>query len=510
MLGMFSNKSDHPLANLKSAQQLLNDLPKSDAVEVLKELGQYIEMLFNPANGFRLDHQFAVLRMFDEAAHPYFRKITHSYFAPVSPNTFSENRLWAAMNNYAHFCDLSYLDLLVGLQQGEKGGAGVKSNLALICARGIYAVFAKMECFAVRYMQLDPLLWNHLAAYYTYAENEKCLDEPISIYAGSGTQTTVRRLFGCGLMWYTSGVGMFKPLDLHIAKRLITHLSKSFTVSEQSLADSLYVFDLAKPSSPAKAKASDVMYPQSVRFIGSGTAASQFGDILKTLGKDLVPTELNMGVSYSALAVADVTQLLAKCCNSPLPTRLDQRRKIKVNMNVVTGFSQVVDKVVVDFHLGDSDSWEVEDISSTGLSCILPAARANTVKIGALIGLQPDKVQHWSAGIVRRLSRDAQNNLRVGVEMLASKVVGIVMLGHDGTHADAKNPALFLDKPDIQNGEGWVLMKQDTFSINRSPTMVMGEQSYLMMPLGLVEKGEDFDLVRYRKMENDSSSDDSY
>ena len=111
---------------------------------------------------------------------------------------------------------------------------------------------------------------------------------------------------------------------------------------------------------------------------------------------------------------------------------------------------------------------------------------------------------------MRRISRDTQNNMRIGVEMLASKVVGIVLQGHDGTHADAENPALFLDKPDAQNGEGWVLMKQDTFSINRSPTMKMNDQSFLMMPLGLVEKGEDFDLVRYRKMEQDSGGDEGY
>jgi len=52
--------------------------------------------------------------------------------------------------------------------------------------------------------------------------------------------------------------------------------------------------------------------------------------------------------------------------------------------------------------------------------------------------------------------------------------------------------ALLLDKTDLQDGESLLLMKQDTFSINRSPTMSMGEQSFLLLPLALVEKGVDF------------------
>jgi hypothetical protein len=272
----------------------------------------------------------------------------------------------------------------------------------------------------------------------------------------------------------------------------------------------MFVFDLAKPSSPGKIKESGTMYPPSTRFIGSGNTESQFNDILKTLDKGLVPAELNMGVPYSAEMVGDVARQLSKCCSSPLPSRRDQRRKIKVCMNVAKGFTQVVEKVIVDFNFSECETWDVDDISKTGLSLVLPAGKTHTIKIGDLIGLQPEKIQHWSAGIVRRLSRDTQNNLRVGVELLASRIVSVVLHGHDGADANAQNQALYLDKPESQNGEGWLLMKQDSFSINRSPTMTMDEQSFLLIPLELVEKGEDFDLVRYRKMAQDGNSDDAY
>ncbi|HQS57234.1 MAG: hypothetical protein B7Y56_00295 [Gallionellales bacterium 35-53-114] len=508
MLGLFSNKSDHPLANLKSAQLLLNDLPKTDPVVVLHEIGLWIEALFDPVNEFRLDHQFAVMRMLDEAAHPHLRKILQGYFAVVPPSSFNENRLWGAMNAYFNFCDLGYLDLLIGLQKGEKGSGAIKSNLSLICARGIYAAFGKLECAAVRYIQIDPQIWAHLAEFYAYAEAEQCLDELLPLYAGSGSETTASRLFASVLMWYTAGVGSFRPLDLHISKRLITYMSKAFAVEEECKADSLFAFDLAKPAAPVRVKEQGAMYPDSIRFMGVGAAPQLFDNLLKTLDKNLVPEELNMGVAYSADLVVDVASSLSACCRSPLPLRRNPRRKIKVHMNVVNGFFRVVEKTDagLNFHGSESETWEVEDVSANGLSCMLPAGKVANVSIGSLLGLQPEKIEHWGAGIVRRMRRDAQNNLHLGVEMLASKVVGIILHAPEGSSEDARQAALLLDKADLQDGESLVLMKQDTFSANRSPTMTLGEQSFLLMPMALVEKGMDFELVRYRKMAQDSNS----
>jgi len=43
---------------------------------------------------FKVDHQFAVLRLLDETAQLYMRKLAREYFAPHELNKFQENRLW--------------------------------------------------------------------------------------------------------------------------------------------------------------------------------------------------------------------------------------------------------------------------------------------------------------------------------------------------------------------------------------------------------------------------------
>lgn len=512
MLGFFSNKSDHPLANMKSAQKLLDALPKTDAVDVLQEIAHWIEALFDPANEFRIDHQFAILRLLDEAAHPHLRKVSHSYFAAVPPSEFQEKRLWGVMNTYSNFCDLGYLDLTIGMQQGEKGSVGMKSGVGLICARGIYAVFCRLESAAVRYEQINPQLWLHLAQFYTYAETEKCLDEPIVVYAGAGVSTTVRQIFASVVMWYTAVAGSLRPLDLHIAKRLSIHFSKSFVISEQCREDSMFAYDLAHPSAPVRVKEGGTMYPLSMRFMSLGSASAQLDNLLKTLDKNLVPEELNMGVAYSADEVAEVVSRLAAYSHTRLPVRRPPRRTIKMSLNVLNGFFNLVEEANVDFNLSDpmSEGWEVEDISANGLRCVLPDGRSSNVRIGMLVGFQPERAMHWGVGIVRRLTRDAQNNLHVGVKILTNKVTSVVLHGHDGINADADYSALLLDGSDEEVGQSLVLMKSDTFSINRSPTMTLDERKFLLLPLGLVEKGVDFDLARYRKMVHDNSSEEVY
>lgn len=512
MLGIFKNKSDHPLANLKSAQQLMDDLPKTDAIVVLDEVGHWIEALFDPANEFRLDHQFAVLRMLDEAAHPQLRKIIHSYFAAVPPSTFQENRLWGAMNDYSKFSDLGYLDLLIGMQQGEKGSASLKQHLPLICARGIYAVFGRMECAAVRYMQIDPQLWMHLAQFYAYAEAQQCLDEPLSIYAGLGATTTLRRMIAGVLMWYTSGEGLLSPLNLHIAKRLSIYLSNALTLGEERQEDSFFAFDLGNPAAPVRVREDGTMYPPGSRFIGVAGAGRQLDNVLKTLAKNLVPDELNIGVAYSAEEVAGVAQRLAAYCQTRQPVRRPPRRRIQMKISALSGFFNMIEETNLDLNLNDpvSEGWEVEDISANGLRCVLPEGRASNVKIGSLVGLQPERSLHWGVGIVRRLRRDAKNNLHVGVKILSNKTSSVVLHGHDGVSADVDYSALLLEGINEQGGESLLLVRQDIFSINRSPTMKFDDQSFLLLPVAVVEKGVDFDLVRYRKMAQDDNQEDSY
>jgi hypothetical protein len=511
MLGLFGNKSDHPLANIKSAQQFLDALPKTDSVEVLQEISHWIDDLFNPDNEFRLDHQYAVLRMLDDSAHLHLRKITHSYFAVLPPTAFQENRMWGAMHMYVAACESGYLNLLKAVRAGEKPGSVLKADMPLVIARGMYAISRRLECVKVRYAQIDSQCWEHMADCYDYAEMLGCQDEPLPVYAGGAdADMSIMRLFASVLSWHSIAADTFKPLEMHIAKCLLTHLGKSFAVNVQFKTGSQFVLDLARPEAPSRVIVDGAQFPPSMRFISIGVLPGQVENLLKTLAKNLLPDELKLGVAYSAEMVSEILRRLDAYFRKGLPLRRHQRKNVKMNVNAVYGLLSVLEQAEEGLNVQGVTSkiCAAEDISVNGIRFVLNAKQLESVRIGTLVGLQPEKTKSWGAGIVRRLKRDAHDNLHVGVSVLSNKAEVVVLYGSDGNNSASLS--LLLDHPEAQSGECWMLMRPDTFSPNVSPTMKQAEQSYLLLPLALVEKGEDYDLVRYRKMVQEAASEEEY
>lgn len=70
--------------------------------------------------------------------------------------------------------------------------------------------------------------------------------------------------------------------------------------------------------------------------------------------------------------------------------------------------------------------------------------------------------------------------------------------------------AMWLNSPGDDSGEARLLMSPDTFSSSRSLHARLGDKSYLLTPLELVERGTDYALARYRRTEENTSSDKTY
>src|SRR3990172_6738844 len=95
---IFGAKCEYVMEDIKCGEVLLEDLPKNDAHKLLMELAEWIESVSENTD-FKLDHQFAVLRLLDEAAQPHVRKLTREYFTRNEPGKFQENRLWLLLGN---------------------------------------------------------------------------------------------------------------------------------------------------------------------------------------------------------------------------------------------------------------------------------------------------------------------------------------------------------------------------------------------------------------------------
>ena len=508
MLGIFGKKSDHPLADIKSAQEVLEEIPKNDALNTVQELTSWIESIIELAEDFRLDHEFAVLRLFDEAAQPHVRKLLRDYFSMQPLSKFQENRLWTVLNGFYTQSELVHYDVLKRYRNGWKGASALKPDLPLLATRGIGAIAGRLKLAAARFALVEPSLWKNLADFYMHAETNGYENDAAGLYPGIQGSTTPKQEMAAVLVWYGMSAGVQNPLQEHISERLISSACKGLRVDEQYNANALFVFDLSQPTPPMRVATDATMHP-ALRFFSMNEAVKHLQTLAITLEKGIVPDDVNFGgAKYDVELVRDILRHLIDNLTQPMPTRRNPRRKISVNLKVANGFFHMLEQADVGLNFFNPDAteiWEVEDISATGFRSVLPASRVDGIKIGSLLGSKPENVTNWGAGIVRRLSRDEKNNLHVGVEVLSTQIVGISLTDRAKTADEEMQIALYLNRPADTTGEAWLLMRPDTFSPNRSLNMNLEGKEYLLLPLSLVERGDDYDLARYRRMEQENT-----
>ena len=505
--GIFGKKSDHPMADIKSAQALLDDLPKNDAHKMIMELTEWIESVADNAD-FKPDHQFAVVRLLDETAQPYARKLAHDYFTPQALNRFQENRLWLALGNWSRHTAGAYLKVFNRHCSGDKGAAAIKAQLPLLAARAVYAVTVQLKYICAHYGPVDNKIWSSLANLYQHAEQQQYLDTPLALYSGAVGDTTVKGELGRLLGWYGSGVGTMKPLQMHLTERIVGQYCSSIDIAAQQDANSLFSFDPDRPAAPIGVKAGGAAR-SSMRFISMAAMQPKLEAMIKTLEKGAVPEDLNLGGIYDAEPVREAARYLLNYLAAP-PLRRSARRGIKVNLNVVNGFTRVLEHTDAGLNFSEEQPahWDVEDISASGFHTVLPAQGMDGIRIGSLLGVQPDGVRHWGVAVIRRLMRNDANQLHVGAEMLANQIASVALSqsGGGGGFEDGQ-PALWLQaRQGDPSGEARLLMKADTFSPHRSLLTRLDGKNYLLIPIILQEKGEDYDLVRFRLIEQESSS----
>jgi hypothetical protein len=508
LASLFGKKSDHPLANLKSAQQVLDVIPKADSIQAVIELSSWVESLWDQTGIFSLDHQVQILSLLDEAAQPHLKKLQRDYFTLLPLNKFQENRLWNTLNEFYLFSEQVYADIFTQCRKSERGIAFPKAQMALLASRALFAISNRLKLAAVRYGQIDPALWANVAGIYSYAGKYDFTDETVFLYPGTGINTSPKREFADLVVWYSMGTGSLAPINIHIAERLIAHLNKFLEVGTHVSEGCLWAFNLLQPAAPMRVSGEGTIHP-SLRFIGIGSLESGLNELIRTLAKGVVPQEINMyGSVYDAGLIGDVARQLTARCVMPPPTRKNARRKLKVNLHVSNGFRNLFENsdAGLGFSEAESSIWEVEDVSSSGFRSVVSPALLDSIKIGSLIGSKPENMMNWGVGIVRRLSRDAQNNLQVGVEILTNQVMGVALNVADRSGAgEPPHRALYLNKPNDTSGEAWLLMSPGAYLPSRSFNLKLSGKSYLLLTLGLVESGDDYDLARYRKMEQDTS-----
>ena len=504
---IFGGKSEHPLASIKSAQALLKNLPKNDAYMSLMELTEWIESAAEQ-NDFKLDHQFAVISLIDEAAQSYVRKLVREYFTPFEINKFQENRLWLLLNNFSRHAAEAYYTVFNRYCNAEKGSIALKPQLPLLAARAVYAHISQLKFVCSRYGQVDSSIWANLARLYKHAEQLLYLDTPVNLYPGLTGNTTLKCELGHVLVWYDSGLSSLSHVYIHLTERIVAQYCSSVDIHSEISGNSRIFFDLNNPAEASRINMDATTHP-AMRFISMPTMQARVEELMKVLKKNIVPEDLNLDGNFDAEVVMKAAQHLLNYLIAP-PVRRSERRSANVTLNVVNSFEKVLDSsnTVQQFTHEKPARWVTEEISVGGFSSVLPKG-SDGIGIGSLLGIQPDGMSHWGVAVVRRLLRDEHKNMHAGAEILAIQVAAVSLNLNGKNSGDAQRALWLYPKPgQASGGDQLLLMGIDTYSPNRSLKIELDGKHYLLIPGGLQEKGLDYDLAKFKLIEQEFETDE--
>jgi len=493
LAGFFGKQCDHPMADVKSAQQLLDDLPKHDAIKSVTELTEWLESV-SAHEEFKLADQYAVLSLLDETAQVYVRKLTYEYFTLHDMNVFHGNRLHMILEALARQTANAYHRVFMRYCQTGKGA--IKAQLPQLVARAIHASREQLKYAAVHYAAHDDSVCHRLAQFYQHAEQQQYLDTSVLLYPS--VTASVKSELGQLMAWSSCALDSLTPQAIHLTERLVTQYANVVEMRAELNDQAQLGFDpvnalfIVRQDLPAN-------HRHGMRYLYLPEIQAKLEALIKTLDKNIMPQELNLGGAFqlervSAAALHTLKQLFAK------PIRKCTRRPFIGSVKAVIGYDNVLMCCRIAGNTGMPLS--LENASSGGFLAVFPAQTGSDARVGHLLGIQTDSLARLGVSIARRLLRDAQGGLHLGAEMLATQVSQVILRGA-GT---GEQQALWLhNKASDPNGEVRLLMTVDTFSLQRSLKTALEGKRYLLIPVALQESGADYDLACFRFIEQEEA-----
>jgi len=506
MISLFGNKKpDHPMSDIKEAKKLLEELPTSDAFKCADELGHWLESVMT-AEGFKAEYRAQLIQLLDETAQVHVRKLTRDYMVSPRLAKYQEIRLWTALHDYWHRAASAYVSCIDLYAAGTKGSDALKGSMPLLLVRALRALAAQTKWMYVRYGPMDPSVWGVIAKVYAFAEQRKLARSAVTIYPGIPGESTPEQEFLKVVMLSASSPDSLLPLEVELCERLIAHFCTSFTLRLDLQPDIAYWIDLATHQAPLRL-ARPPQHAPTLRFFAAGKALEDLGNLtrtVKTTGS--VPSQVNLGGNYPVETVIDVLNHLALYWSPKPPERKHQRHRVKSRLNVTHGYEGVL-AVLGNSGSGDgasTETWIVENVSAGGFGAGIPEIKGDWLKIGCLLGLQPEGGDNWVLGVIRRLQRDDAHKGSVGIQTIA-KSAQLVQLSL-GEGAGIETGILLNDGNDAR-GEARVLLRGGMFVPGQNLEYRKGDLTCLLLPQGVVASGDEYEVVKFREMIRDTAGD---
>jgi hypothetical protein len=504
MLRLFGGgKADHPMGDPKEAKRILEALPANDPHKALEELTHWFESV-SAAEGFKPEQRIQLLFGLEDAALPRVRKLARDYLAAVRPSRYQENRLWSVNHGYWQQAALAYARAVDLFAQGAKGIEAAKAHLPLLLARALRSLGQQIKWMHLRYGPIDLAAWRTVNSVYAFAETRAAAQAKVALSPGAAAASTPQLEFLKIAMFSISSPDGLLPLENELAERVIGDFAARCTLSATPAPELIYWTDLAQVMAPARVTRGP-RPSAGVRYFGPGAAFAELQALIEriqTAGE--VPADVNLGGSHEPEVALGVLRHLATYWSPQPPERKAQRHPVKTRLSVAHGYDGVLGVLgggqSLDFDAASAESWIVENVSAGGFGAVVPHLKGDWLRVGALLALQPEGGNNWVVGLVRRVNKTSPQEARVGIETL-SKAPTMSDFTVSGSAGATEQGVLLVNG---SASEARIVLRPGVFAPAQNLEVTRGQRAHVFIPQGVAERGEDYEIARFREMIRES------
>lgn len=490
MLGFFSNKPSHPLADPREVKQVLGHIASCEPLVAVESADTWLESII-AEDGFRLPQRLELILALDEAATAQARRLGRDYPALVGARRAHAAQQWQVAHDFWRHLAAAYGDCLARLAGADRDRDTVRARLPLLYCRTIMALAAKLKWKQFRYEPADPEFWKTVGAAYLAAVDAKVAQHPVQPHAGGG-QSTVEQEYLKVLVFHATSMDKLQPLEIELAEHLIDYFMPGFALIRDVKPENVYWVDAAKPLPPTRLAKLPELTP-TLRFFHGTRAMAAANHVLEEIrGHGRIPPGINLGAQYALDSVVPVLEHLARSWSPKPPMRSNVRHRTSSSMQVVNGLAAMHQRLSGRSDGADGvETWVVDDVSLGGLGAQVTISGRDWIRIGALVGLQPEGGDNWLLGVVRRYVRTDAHKGSVGIETL-SKAPRAVTADAGGLATEA----LLLDIPDV-GGDVRMALPANAFEEDVALMFTLDDKTVRLHPREAIARDIDFVIANF-------------
>ena len=484
-----AGRPDHPLADPKEAKRILEALPPQD-LKALEELSQWLESV-SSAEGFKPADRLQLIGSLDDLALARARKVSRDYFAATRPSRYQENLMWTRLHEYWRQAGLAWGRAVEVAVQAKD-----MKSLPLLACRALRALGQQLKWQHMRYGPIDAAVWGAINKLYLAAEERKLAEAKVPV----GAETSARLEFLKSAMFSASSPDGLLPTQIELAERVVADQAAAFLLTNAPAREHLFWTDLQQAIAPQRAVKAMPATP-GLRGIGPGAAMSSIESLAAKIRQTRqVPSSMNLGATYDYEVVLEVLDHLALHWAHEPPERRHARHPVKSRLTVANGFKGAIDCLGgLNFDKQSGEAWIVENVSAGGFGAVVPQVKGDWLRVGALLALQPDGGTNWVVGVVRRVNKVTNQEARVGIETV-SRAPQVLEFG---LGALGRHTGILLPSAVLGSGEVSVALPANVYSRGLNLEADFGGRQHMYMPASGAERGEDYELLRFREMVRD-------